>query len=109
MPIKGLKNATYEVRHRGGIDWPYVTATVAFRVDGGLISDGRVVLGHVAATPWTVRDAATSINGQRANAATAEKVADAATKDAQPLSRNAYKVQLVKTAVKRAITAALPA
>src|SRR5207247_4940487 len=26
VPIRGLKNATYEVRHRHGLDWPYVTA-----------------------------------------------------------------------------------
>ena len=109
VPIKGLKNATYEVRHRGGLDWPYVTATVAFRVDKGVISDGRVVLGHVAATPWSSRDAANAIAGQRAEAATAAKAAVAATTGAQPLSRNAYKLQLVKTAVKRAMTAALAA
>lgn len=109
IPSKGLKNATYEVRHRGGLDWPYVTATVAFRVEKGVISEGRVVLGHVAATPWSSRDAANSINGQRAEATTAAKAAAAAIAGAQPLSRNAYKLQLVKTAVKRAMTAALPA
>ena len=30
VPTNGLRNATYEVRHRQGLDWPYVTATVAF-------------------------------------------------------------------------------
>ena len=52
IPLNGMKNATYEVRHRHGLDWPYVTASVAFAEKNGAISDARVVLGHVAATPW---------------------------------------------------------
>jgi len=107
VPINGLKNTTYEVRHRGGLDWPYVTASVAFRVERGVIADARVALGHVAATPWSAREAASAINGQRADAGAAAKAAAASITGAQPLSRNAYKVQLVKTAVKRAMMVAM--
>jgi xanthine dehydrogenase YagS FAD-binding subunit len=64
VPVKGLKNATYEVRHRYGLDWPYVTATVAFAEKNGAISDSRVVLGHVAPTPWTAASAAKALNGR---------------------------------------------
>jgi xanthine dehydrogenase YagS FAD-binding subunit len=106
VPDKGLRNATYEVRHRHGLDWPYVTASVAFRLDRGMVSDARVVLGHVAPVPRVARDAASVLNGFRAEAAIAARAGEAATRGAQPLSRNAYKVQLVKTAVKRALLAA---
>lgn len=105
IPIKGLKNATYEVRHRHGLDWPYVTATVAFSEKNGAASDARVVLGHVAATPWTSASAAKALNGARLDESAATKAGDAAVEGAKPLSRNDYKVQLVKAAVKRAVLA----
>jgi xanthine dehydrogenase YagS FAD-binding subunit len=106
IPMSGLKNATYEVRHRYGLDWPYVTATVAFNEKNGAASDARVVLGHVAPTPWSASGAGKALNGARLDERAAAKCADAAVEGAKPLSRNAYKVQLVKTAVKRAVLAA---
>jgi xanthine dehydrogenase YagS FAD-binding subunit len=105
VPVKGLRNATYEVRHRHGLDWPYVTATVAYAEKNGNASDARVVLGHVAATPWVAANAAQALNGARLDDSAATKAADAAAEGAKPLSRNAYKVQLVKAAVKRAVLA----
>ncbi len=105
IPMKGLKNATYEVRHRHGLDWPYVTATVAFQLKGGTASEARVVLGHVAPTPWSASDSAKALNG-KVDASLAGKCGDAAATGAKPLSGNAYKVQLAKVAVKRAVLAA---
>jgi xanthine dehydrogenase YagS FAD-binding subunit len=105
IPARGLKNATYEVRHRYGLDWPYVTATVAFTEKNGKASDTRVVLGHVAATPWLAKSASKALNGASLDESAAAKCADAAVEGAKPLSRNAYKVQLVKAAVKRAVLA----
>ena len=107
IPMSGLKNATYEVRHRHGLDWPYVTASVAFNDKNGAVSDARVVLGHVAATPWTAPAAAKAINGARIDEGAATKCGAAAIEGAKPLSRNAYKLQLAKTAVKRAVLAAV--
>ena len=105
IPVEGLKNATYEVRHRHGLDWPYVSASVAFQHKNGGASDGRVVLGHVAPVPWAASSAAKALSGKIDEAAAA-KCGQAATSGAKPLSGNAYKVQLVKTAVKRAVLAA---
>jgi len=106
VPLSGLRNATYEVRHRQGLDWPYVTASVAFQLKNGKASDARVVLGHVAAVPWTSAGAGKALSGADVNAASAAKCGEAATQGAKPLSGNAYKVHLVKTAVKRAVLAA---
>ncbi len=106
IPLKGLRNATYEVRHRRGLDWPYVTATVAFQLKTGAASDTRVVLGHVAPVPWHSSGAGKALNGAKVDAAAAAKCGEAAVQGAKPLSQNGYKVQLVKTAVKRAVLAA---
>jgi xanthine dehydrogenase YagS FAD-binding subunit len=97
---KGLSNATYEVRHRHGLDWPYVTASVAF---GN--GEAEVVLGHVAPTPWRAQKAAALLEGM-VTTQSAAKAAAAAAEGATPLSQNAYKVAMVKTAVQRAILAA---
>ena len=106
IPIKGLRNATYEVRHRHGLDWPYVTATVAFQIKTGTASDARVVLGHVAPVPWHSAGASKGLNGAKVDAASAAKCGEAAAQGAKPLSKNGYKIQLVKAAVKRAVLAA---
>lgn len=106
VPIKGLRNAVYEVRHRQTIDWPYVTAAVAFASKGGAASDARVVLGHVAPIPWVSQNAARALNGSGITESVAAKAGDAATQGAKPLSKNEYKLQLVRTAVKRAALAA---
>jgi xanthine dehydrogenase YagS FAD-binding subunit len=105
IPIGGLANATYEIRQREGLDWPLVTASVAFpRKSGG--GKAAVVLGHVAPIPWSVPEAAALLDGKAASEELAVRVAEAAVHSARPLSKNAYKIRLVKTAVKRAILAA---
>jgi xanthine dehydrogenase YagS FAD-binding subunit len=109
IPNKGLKNATYEVRHRHGFDWPYVTASVAFALKGGAVSDARVVLGHVAPTPWNSASAGSVLNNAAVSEMAAARCGDAAVQGAKPLSGNAYKVQMVKAAVKRAVLAAAAA
>ncbi|TMP99093.1 MAG: molybdopterin dehydrogenase [Verrucomicrobia bacterium] len=106
VPTNGLRNATYEVRHRQGLDWPYVTATVAFQIKTGMASDSRVVLGHVAPVPWHSSGAGKALNGVKVDGASAAKCGEAATQGAKPLGKNGYKVQLVKAAVKRAVLAA---
>ena len=108
IPNRELKNATYEIRHRGGLDWPYVTASVAFG-GRGENNEARVVLGHVAATPWPAASAGRVLTGGRVDEALAARCGEAATEGAKPLSQNAYKVQMVKAAVKRAVLAAAAA
>jgi len=105
IPAQPRPNATYEVRQRQGLDWPLVTASVALPAKG---TNGKaeIVLGHVAPTPWRVPKAAAILDGKTPDKELAAKAADAAAEGAKPLSNNAYKVRLVKTAVKRAILAA---
>jgi xanthine dehydrogenase YagS FAD-binding subunit len=107
IPVREAANATYEVRQRQGLDWPLVTASVAFPRTPGARWKAEVVLGHVAPTPWRVPEAAALLDGKKPDEELAIRVADAAVKGARPLSKNAYKIQLVKTAVKRAILAAV--
>ena len=103
VPIGAMANATYEVRQKDALDWPLVTASVAVAGSGGKAGSGRIVLGHVAPTPWAATQAEQLLAGKPMNAETAASVAEAAAAGANPLSDNRYKVTLVKTAVKRAL------
>lgn len=105
----GMKSATYEIREREAMDWPLAAASVALKMSGGKIEHARVVLGHVATTPWVAAQAEQYLAGKTISEQTAEEAGKAAVADAKPLSQNAYKVQLAKVAVKRALLAAAKA
>lgn len=101
----GVRNATYEIRERQFMDWPLATASVAMKMTGGKIWNAKVVLGHVAPIPWQATKAEEYLNGKTIDEKTAEEAGKLAVEGAQPLSQNAYKVQLAKVAVKRALLA----
>lgn len=100
---QGIHNATYEVRQQEGQDWPLATASVALKMKGNTVTSARVVLGHVAPAPWTAQKAEQALAGKSFTDALADEAAGAAVSDAKPLSQNAYKVQLARVAVKRAL------
>ncbi|MFB3815829.1 MAG: xanthine dehydrogenase family protein subunit M [Terriglobales bacterium] len=102
----GVRAANYEVRQKYSFDWPLATAAVALMMDGGNVKSARVVMGHVAPVPWVSEEAAQALAGKPLNEQTAVAAADAAVAKATPLSRNGYKVQLARVAVKRALLAA---
>ena len=100
---EGWKVAHYEIRQKAAFDWPLAVAAVALQGDPSNVLSARVVLGHVAPTPWPSTEAEAVIKGQKINEDTAKKAAEAALANAKPLNQNAYKVQLARVAVKRAI------
>ena len=100
---RGVKSAMYEVRQKEGMDWPLTSAAVALQMRGNTVERARIVLGHVAPKPWPADDAAKSLEGKSLDEATAAKAGDLAVQGATPLSRNAYKVQLARVSVKRAL------
>ena len=103
----GMRSATYEVRQKEGMDWPLAAAAVALKMNGGTVESAHIVLGHVAPKPWLAEDASQWLSGKTLSEETAAKAGDAAVQGATPLSRNGYKVQLARVAVKRALLAAV--
>ena len=100
---EGVKAAHYEVRQKQAFDWPLAVSAVALRMNGATVQSARVVLGYVAPVPWPSPEAEQALAGQSVSESTAQKAADAALKNAKPLSHNAYKIQLARVALKRAI------
>ncbi len=102
-PAGNVKSGFYEIRYKESHDWPLAFATVVATMNGNNVQSARVVLGAVAPVPWRSEDAERALVGKPLNESNAAAAAEAAVRNAQPLSRNGYKVQIAKTAVKRAI------
>jgi xanthine dehydrogenase YagS FAD-binding subunit len=102
-PPGNVKSGHYEVRYKASHDWPLAFSTVVLAMNGNTIQSARVVLGAVAPVPWRSEDAERALAGKPLNEQTATEAAEAAIKAAQPLNRNGYKVQIARTAVRRAI------
>jgi len=100
---RSFASSTYEVRQGEGPDFPLAAAAASLRIEDGIVREAAIILGQVAPTPWISHDAASAIVGQSVNEETADAAGLAAVQSARPLAHNAYKVQLAKTAVKRAI------
>lgn len=105
-PSQGAKVAHYEVRQKAAFDWPLAVAAVAFQMNGDSVRSARVVLGYVAPVPWRSAEAESALTGKNLSEPSANAAAQAALAGAKPLSQNAYKVQLARVALKRAILAA---
>ncbi len=102
VPEKRL-SATYEVLELEGLDWPLAAAAVTLDMDGGFVREASIVLGHVAPTPWVSTAAIQTLYSQPITPETAAFAGEVAVREATPLSNNAYKVQLAKTSVARAL------
>lgn len=99
----GRANATYEVRAHESLDWPLAAAAVSLELQGSVVRDARVVLGHVAPVPWPAPAAERALVGKTVTVESARVAGAAAVAGAKPLSRNAYKVRLAAVAVERAV------
>jgi xanthine dehydrogenase YagS FAD-binding subunit len=106
LPAPGQRSASYEVRFKQSHDWPLAAASVNLVMGGSTVKSARIVMGAVAPMPWRVPAAERVLAGKAITEALAVQAAEAAVAGARPMSGNSYKIQIAKTAVKRAILAA---
>ena len=83
-----------------------VSAAAALRMEGGRIADARIALGGVALKPWRALEAEAALAGAQPDAAAFRRAADAALADAKPSGDNAFKVELARRIVARALAMA---
>jgi xanthine dehydrogenase YagS FAD-binding subunit len=98
-----VKAATYEVRFKQSHDWPLAMASAVLTMDGNRVKSARVVMGAVAPIPWRAQAAEEALAGKTISEAVATEAANAAVAGATPMTQNSYKVQVARTAVKRAL------
>lgn len=102
-PQKGTSQVFHKHRVRDAVDFAIVSVATAITLKQKLCSEARIVVGAVAPTPYRARQAEDLLTGKPIDAAAASAAADAALSKAKPLSRNAYKIDIAKALVKRAI------
>jgi CO/xanthine dehydrogenase FAD-binding subunit len=103
QPSDRAKQTFLKFRLRNPIDFAIASVASVITVEDGVCKDARIVLGAVAPIPIRATKAEEAIKGKAINVTTAEEAAEAAVTDALPLSKNAYKVEITKTLIKRAI------
>ncbi|HMD34215.1 MAG TPA: xanthine dehydrogenase family protein subunit M [Vicinamibacterales bacterium] len=92
-----------KVRDRQVWDFPLVNVASALKMSGNTISDARIVVGAVSATPKRLANVEAAIKGKSRDEATADMAGKMAVEGATTLRYNGYKVPLMRNLVKRAI------
>lgn len=107
IPPPGKKTVSYYIKQgaRESHDWPLADVAVVMDVSGTTCKDAVVVLGAAAPVPIKSKAAAEAMIGQTISESTASSAGEASMKNATPLAKNAYKVPIFKSIVKRAIMA----
>jgi xanthine dehydrogenase YagS FAD-binding subunit len=105
LPKSNFAGNSYylKVRDRASYAFALVAVAAALELDGSNIKQARVVLGGVAHKPWRSEEAEAALAGKPASEESFRAAADLALRDAKPLAHNAYKVELAKRAIVRAL------
>jgi xanthine dehydrogenase YagS FAD-binding subunit len=105
---KFAAHSTYlKFKERDSLD--FAMASVAAAVTLGAnktVMEARLVLGGVAPIPWRVPKAEAALIGKTLNSDVLLAVAQLALQGAKPLEKNAYKIPLTQTLVRRALAKA---
>jgi xanthine dehydrogenase YagS FAD-binding subunit len=96
-----LKEAEVE-----SFDWSIADVAVVLDMADGVCRQASVVLGAAAPVPHRAVAAEAALAGKTVDEATARAAAQAALQGARPLTKNAYKLPLFETLVRRALIAA---
>jgi xanthine dehydrogenase YagS FAD-binding subunit len=95
-----------KVRERTSYAFAVVSAAAGLRLEGGVIAEARIALGGVAPKPWRARAAEATLAGAAPDRAAFRQAAEAALADAAPSGDNAFKIELARRVVARALTLA---
>ena len=100
--------STYlKFKERESLDFALASVAAAVQLaENRTVSDARIVLGGVAPVPWRVPAAEKFVTGKNLTPEVLAEAAKIALADAQPLEKNAYKVPLTQTLVRRALAKA---
>jgi xanthine dehydrogenase YagS FAD-binding subunit len=103
----GARAVYHKQTERDSYDWPICDVTVVLTLKDRRIETAVIVQGWVAPIPRRATEAERYLQGREATDATAHEAARLAVRGATPLSKNAYKVALLETVVRRTIQAAM--
>ena len=91
------------MRERTSYAFAVVSAAAALRIERGRITQARLALGGVAAKPWRARPAEQVLVGASRSPPSSASC-NAALADAKPSGDNAFKIELARRIIVRALT-----
>jgi len=95
-----------KLRERTSYAFAVVSAAAALEMASGKIAKGRLALGGVAAKPWRARAAEEILAGASASEAIFRAAAQTALAEAEPSGDNAFKIELARRIIVRALSLA---
>ena len=108
LPPQGFStNYTYlKIRDRMSYAFALVSVAAGLEMEGKTIRQARFALGGVAHKPWRDPTAEALLNGQQATPETFMRAANHLLRDAKGYEHNAFKIELARRAIVRALTQA---
>jgi xanthine dehydrogenase YagS FAD-binding subunit len=105
---KFAAHSTYlKFKERDSLDFAMASVAAALTLGANkTVTEARLVLGGVAPIPWRVPRAEAALIGKTISGEVLLNVAQIALEGAKPLEKNAYKVPLTQTLVRRALAKA---
>ncbi len=99
-----------KVRDRESYEFAVASAAVALDLVDGVVRTSRIALGGLATVPWRAERAEETLRGKPVNEENARAASEVAFAEARPREHNAFKVELGKRTLVRALqgAAALP-
>jgi xanthine dehydrogenase YagS FAD-binding subunit len=109
LPAKGFveHHAYLKLRDRTSYAFAIVSAAVGLEMSDNQITDARLALGGVAHKPWRVPDAEKLLIGAPATKGNFTRAAEAILAGAKGFKYNAFKIELAKRAIVRALEQAV--
>ncbi len=102
-PPGGWRGTYVKARERTAGDFPMVSVAAGFALEGAVARHTRIVLGAVAPVPWRVPAAEAVLEGRPVTPERAAQAAEAALAGAQPMSGNAYKLDVARALLVRTL------
>jgi xanthine dehydrogenase YagS FAD-binding subunit len=102
-PPAGTSQVFLKFKERAVFDFAVASVAAVVTVQDGVVKEASIVLGGVAPTPWRASQAEQALVGKRIDERVAQDVANASVLGARPMTNNAFKVDLVKGLVQRAL------
>jgi CO/xanthine dehydrogenase FAD-binding subunit len=104
LPAEGARSGYLKVRDRASYEFALASVAVVLVTADGITRDARVALGGLATVPWRSRAAEDVLRGVPVTKEACAGAAEAALSGASPHPGNAFKVELGRRAVVRALS-----
>jgi xanthine dehydrogenase YagS FAD-binding subunit len=102
LPV-GARSAYLKVRDRASYEFALTSAAAALTIERGVVTEARLALGGVGTVPWRAHGAEETLVGAHPNTARFREAAEAAVVDPFTVPGTAFKVELAKRTIVRAL------